>query len=174
MKRKEHNPEEALEQWSPKLAKWKAEGKRDGFSVPPTYFRELEADVMARIQQADEASAPEGFWARLSQWWAAAPQPAFVLAGVALILTVIWMLRPDPAQQPNGESLFAQAQAAELQAYIAEHPEAFTAELVLEVADEDPAFTLSFDLTGLSEQEVDQVLDELLDELDEEALEEIL
>lgn len=174
MKRKEHNPEEALEQWSPKLAKWKAEGKLDGFSVPPAYFRELEADVMAKIQQADAAYAPKSFWARLSQWWAAAPQPAYVLAGVALILTAVWILRPDPYQQRTEDSLFAQAQAAELQAYITEHPEAFTAELVLEVADEDPAFSLSFDLTDLSEQEVDQVLDELLDELDEETLEEIL
>ncbi len=134
------------------------------FHVPPTYFRSLQQDVMARIGQEDAkprtAFFPTAFMAE--RWF----RPVLALCACALIIAMVWINQsPEPAEVAINEN-FSQE---EIEQY-----------LLVYLDDIDETYLYQEDLSGMDWieetadlDESDKIWEGLLDELDEETLQEI-
>jgi len=167
------NIREELEQESPFLARMKAEDKSEGFTVPPTYFRELQEDVLHRVAQKPAAVSLRERWQAFINHLLPGVHPVAVLTGLALVVVGIWWVAQDTTMV-SGEQILAEASEEELQAYVTSNTDAFTTDLILEVADEEAELDLLLPVDNFSEEEADQLLDDLLEEIDESTLQEIL
>jgi len=168
----EKETQQELEQLAPNLARLRKQQREDGFTVHPSYFRELEQSVLNRIDKP-VAKKRSIDWSGISSWLISGPRPALVLTTLALIVASVWYFSV-PASDANLFAGSTEVDAEELRAYVTENLDEFSPGFILEVAEQDVAFDMDISLDDLSEEEVDVLLEEYLDELDQETLEDIL
>ncbi len=167
----EKHTQQELEQLAPNLARLRKQQPEDGFTVHPSYFRELEQNVFHQISR--RPTRKKGVdWPGLFSWLLT-PRPAIALSVLALILAAVWYFSA-PASQSNLFAGSAEVDAEDLRTYVQENLDDFSPGFILEVAEQDVAYEMDLSLDDLSEEEVDVLLDEYLDELDQETLEDIL
>lgn len=162
-----------LEETSPFLTRLKAEDKEDGFTVHPSYFRELQADILRRTSQQPVVPGWRERWQQAIDRMLPQVHPAAILAGLALIVAGVWWVM-QPAGTTSGEQMLSNASEEELQAYVQNNTDAFTTDLILEVAGSEADLDLLLPVDGLSDEEADQLLNDLLEEMDASTLQEIL
>jgi len=168
----EQNTQKELEQLAPNLARLRKKQPKDGFTVHPAYFRELEQSVLNQVEQP--ARTHRGFdWSGIFNWLNTSPRPALILATLLLVVAGVWYLSV-PAPESNLFAGSAEVDADELRAYVNENLDDFSPGFILEVAEQDVAFEMDLSLDDLSEEEVDLLLDEYLEEIDQETLQDIL
>lgn len=165
--------QEELKQASPFLSRLKMEDKDDGFTVHPAYFRELQDDILRRTTQQPAAPSRWALWQQTIDRLLPRVHPAAALAGLALMVAGVWWVM-QPAGKVSGKQILADASEEELQTYVENHTEAFTTDLILEVAGSEADLDLLLPMDDISEEEADQLLDDLLEEMDASTLQEIL
>jgi len=85
MEDKKHIQEE-LQELSPFLSKLKSDTPKDGFEVPPAYFRQLTDELLDKSQAKPTASSENFAWWQRWTFWL---QPKYVGYGLAAILLLI-------------------------------------------------------------------------------------
>lgn len=168
----EKDIQKELEQIAPNLAQLRKQQPEDGFTVHPSYFRELEQSVLNEVHQ-QPANKRRFYWSGVFSWLLTGPRPVMALATLAAVLAALWYLSA-PAPESNLFAGFSGVDAGELRAYVHENLDDFSPGLIFEVAEQDVAFEIDLSLDDLSQEEVDILLDEYLEELDQETLEDIL
>jgi len=168
----EKDTQKELEELAPNLARLRKQQPEDGFSVHPSYFRELEQSVLNEVHR-QPATKRRFDWSGILSWLLVGPRPVIALTTLALALAALWYLSA-PAPESNLFAGSSEVAAEELRAYVHENLDDFSPGFILEVAEQDMAFETDLSLDDLSEEEIDILLDEYLEELDQETLEDIL
>ena len=165
-KRIDPNKDELKE--APFLAK--RQRQEDGFQVPPGYFRELQDQVIARLQEEEQprASQPMTLTDRW-QRWKRTYRVAASLAATFVLLGLAWFL-----WRPSGSELPAQLTYDELHEYVQENIDDFELDILLRYSYGEDVPEGLFPASDMEQDEIDRYLDQELDEIELESLEELL
>lgn len=172
MERPDENIQKELEELSPLLLKLKERGA--GFSLPPDYFRQLQNEVLEKVQANPGASAVS--WLdQLKNKLQYLFQPGWALSfasiAVLLILGALWLFQNRAVESTSISTEIAKLDRDSVKNYIQANLYQFETETLVEFAsnqESQPGFD------DLSPEELDQYLDEVIHELDPETLKELL
>ncbi|MEZ5042674.1 MAG: hypothetical protein R2828_22440 [Saprospiraceae bacterium] len=168
MREKEKIKQE-LEEIAPFLARIKAQDQDNGFRVPPDYFKQLTANVLAAVEQeaVDHSSKRTNPWAWGQALWNAIWQPhlAYAFATIVCLLCIgFWLFKPVevlPDLAFNKE---------ELEAYVIANINDFDTDLLMEAYSET-----SMDALDATETEgpalMEDSLEEIIQQMDEGSFE---
>ena len=148
------------------LAKWKQEGKGEGFKVPDGYFAQLQKELKAKLEEpAKEKEMPMGKVVPMRRRWLSIAASVLVLLAAG---TFWW----QTSNQVNG----IDPSNTELADYVQANLDDFELELLTKyvVVDEDSGLEILPTEDPLESEEMDELIDDLLEEMDWSELEELL
>lgn len=158
-----------LEEIAPFLAKIKAQDQDNGFRVPPDYFKQLTANVLAAVEEeaAEHSTKRTYTWSWVQARWNALwrPQLAYAFASIACLLCIgLWLFKPVKAQPDLAFN------KEELEAYVIANINDFDTDLLMEAYSE-----ASIDALDAAEIEgpvlMEDSLEEIIQQMDEDSFE---
>lgn len=159
---KEPNVHEELKDIAPGLSQMKSS---EGYSVPPVYFKELQAKVMGQIH-AEQHEEPAGNWLTdmLRQYFT--PRYAFAMATVTMVIVAALVFRNGG----NDTSVLASITSEDAYEYVYGNISEYETMDLYSLAERENA---DYVLDVFSDGELDIAIDALLDDIDTESLEEL-
>ncbi len=149
------------------LAKWKQEGKEEGFQVPDGYFAQLQQELKAKLEEPTEVeqiAKGKLIPMRQRRWLSIAASVLVLLAaGTFWWQTSNQMSVIDPSNN-------------ELADYVQANLDDFELELLTKyvATDEDPDLNILPTEDPLESEEMDQLIDDLMEDMDWSEIEELL
>lgn len=170
------NVRKELEKHAPFLAKLKKE-QNEGFEVHPTYFKELQSDL---IEHARQLESQPGWWEkpmeRLNDIFNFLVRPrmviSLVLSGFALLALFHFgfeAINPGGKQDPFAELDLTEA---EILSYVNHHIDEFDTDLILHSLGQEVNIR-NISVSDFSEEDLEEVYDLLLDDLELHEIEEL-
>jgi len=149
------------------LAKWKQEGRGEGFKVPDGYFAQLQQELKTKLEEPREVkqiSKGKVISIRRRRWLSVAASVLVLLAAG----TFWW--------QTNNRVHVMDPSNSELADYVHANLDDFELELLTKyvVADEDSGLDILPIEDPLESDEMDELIDDLMEEMDWSELEELL
>lgn len=137
----------------------------EGYSVPPAYFRNLQANVMNRIHEEEKNVAPSGWFGDMVHRWL---NPRYAVAMASIALLIVAALIFDNGQESTIQ--IADISSQDAYEYVYANITDYNTVDLLSLSDEEYIQDIFSDI---EEEEIDDILDELIEEIDIESLEEL-
>jgi hypothetical protein len=159
---KEPNIHDELKDLAPGLAKMQ---QGEGYSVPPTYFRDMQNKVMSQVLQ-EEQKAPAGSWLRnlVEQYFS--PRYALAIATVAIVIVAAVVYNG----QGSDNELLASITEEDAFEYVFANIDEYEIMDIYALSDEGYA---GITLDDLSDEDLDFAIDALIDDIGSESLDQL-